>query len=139
MVCGDESRGSEPQSLHYCQGYIHVFHRAGERNRGYALLMMDNKCCTELPLFLFSLHHMMELVHATLVVLIRQPEKGKLQVWTVCWCRQPSTAEESILVLLQMFVCAIFLKIMRVATGSQKQGRNNLEYAESSLLESARS
>ena len=29
--------GSEPQSLHYCQGYI--FRGAGERNRGYALLM----------------------------------------------------------------------------------------------------
>ena len=31
----------EPQSLHYCQGYI--FRGAGERNRGYALLMTANK------------------------------------------------------------------------------------------------
>ena len=29
--------GSEPQSLHCCQGY--VFHGTGEKNRGYALLM----------------------------------------------------------------------------------------------------
>ena len=41
MVCGDESLGSEPQSLHYCQGYI--FCGAGERNRGYALLLTANK------------------------------------------------------------------------------------------------
>ena len=32
---------SEPQSLHYCQGYI--FRGAGERNRGYALLMTAKK------------------------------------------------------------------------------------------------
>ena len=41
IVCGDESLGSEPQSLLYCQGYI--FRGAGERNRGYALLMKANK------------------------------------------------------------------------------------------------
>ena len=34
VICGYESLGSEPQSLHYCQG---------ERNRGYALLMKVNK------------------------------------------------------------------------------------------------
>ena len=39
--CGDESLGSEPQSLHYYQGYI--FRGAGERNRGYALQMTANK------------------------------------------------------------------------------------------------
>ena len=41
MVCGDECLGSEPQSLHYCQGYI--FRGTGERNRGCALLMTANK------------------------------------------------------------------------------------------------
>ena len=35
------SLGSEPQSLHYYQGCI--FRGAGERNRGYALLMTANK------------------------------------------------------------------------------------------------
>ena len=38
MVCGDESLGSEPQSLHYLQRY-NIFRGTGERNRGYALLM----------------------------------------------------------------------------------------------------
>ena len=46
VVCGDESLGSEPQSLHYFQGYI--FRGTGERNRGYALLMTANKPETEL-------------------------------------------------------------------------------------------
>ena len=41
MVCGDESLGSEPQSLYHCQGYI--FRGTGERNRWYALLMTANK------------------------------------------------------------------------------------------------
>ena len=35
--------GSEPQTLHYCHTYVYVFHGAGERNRGYALLMTANK------------------------------------------------------------------------------------------------
>ena len=44
MLCGlwgHESLGSEPQSLHYCQGYI--FRGTGERNRGYGLLLTANK------------------------------------------------------------------------------------------------
>ena len=41
MVCGDESLGSEPQSLHYCQGSI--FCGIGEGNGGYTLLMKANK------------------------------------------------------------------------------------------------
>ena len=47
MVCGDESLGSEPQSLHYTDKAI-IFSGAGERNRGYALLMKDNKPKTAL-------------------------------------------------------------------------------------------
>ena len=43
VVCGNEYLGSEPQSLHHCQGYIIIFRSAGERNSGYALLMMANK------------------------------------------------------------------------------------------------
>ena len=31
VVCGDESLGSEPHSLHYCQDYM--FHGAGEKSR----------------------------------------------------------------------------------------------------------
>ena len=45
---------------------MHVFHGAGERNRGYALPMTaisQKQRCTVLPLFLFSLRHMVELVH----------------------------------------------------------------------------
>ena len=42
MVCGDESLGSDPQSLHYYHGYI-LFHGTGERNLGHALLMTANK------------------------------------------------------------------------------------------------
>ena len=33
MICGDESLGSKPQLLYYCQGYI--LRGAGERNCGY--------------------------------------------------------------------------------------------------------
>ena len=61
---GNESLGSEPQSLYCCQGYI--FRGAGERNRGYALPLMANKPETALyraPTFLFSLCHTVELVH----------------------------------------------------------------------------
>ena len=65
MVCGDKSLGSKSQSLHYCQGYI--FLAVGERNQRYYLLMTANKpetvLYTEVPLFLFTLHHMVELVH----------------------------------------------------------------------------
>ena len=59
------SLGSEPQSLHYCQGYI--LHGAGEGNRGCALLMTANKPETVLyraPTFLLSLSHTVKLVHA---------------------------------------------------------------------------
>ena len=55
---------SKPQSLHYCQGYI--FRGTEERNRGYALLMTANKPETVLyraATFLFSLCHIVELVH----------------------------------------------------------------------------
>ena len=55
---------SESQSLHYCQGYNIIFHDTGERNRGYALLMMANKLetvWTELPIFLFYLRHLVDL------------------------------------------------------------------------------
>ena len=38
--------GSEPQSLHYCQGYI--FCGTGERNRGYAQPTTANKSETVL-------------------------------------------------------------------------------------------
>ena len=34
VVCGDESLGSEPPSLHYCQGHI-IFCGTGERNQEY--------------------------------------------------------------------------------------------------------
>ena len=39
VVCGNESLGSEPQSLHY---YVPILRGVGERNRGYALLMTAN-------------------------------------------------------------------------------------------------
>ena len=44
----------------HCQVYI--FYGTGETNRGYALLMTvkQETACTELPLFLFSLHHMVD-------------------------------------------------------------------------------
>ena len=41
VVCEDESLGSEPQSLHYCQGYI--LRGAREISQGCALLMTANK------------------------------------------------------------------------------------------------
>ena len=55
---------SGSQSLHYCQGYNIIFHDTGERNRGYALLMMANKLetvWTELTIFLFYLRHLVDL------------------------------------------------------------------------------
>ena len=67
--CGDESLGSEPQSLHYCQGYILC--GVGERNRGYALLMTVNKL--ETALYIQSSHFFLllaspgGLVHGTCV------------------------------------------------------------------------
>ena len=70
MVCGDESIGLKPQSLHYCQGYI-FFCGTGERNQWYVLMMMVNKpesaVATGLTLFLFSLCHM-ELVHVSKLI-----------------------------------------------------------------------
>ena len=41
MVCGDESIGLKPQSLHYCQGY--KFRGTRERNQWYVLMMKGNK------------------------------------------------------------------------------------------------
>ena len=38
---GDESIGSEPLSLHYCQGF-NILRGTGERIRGYARLMKAN-------------------------------------------------------------------------------------------------
>ena len=71
VVCGNEYLGSEPQSLHHCQGYIIIFRSAGERNSGYALLIWlisQKQRCTELPLFLF-LRHMVELVYVRMTLI----------------------------------------------------------------------
>ena len=56
---------SESQSLHYCQGY--AFHGMGERIQGVLCwwrLISQKQRCTELPLFLFSLRHMVELAQS---------------------------------------------------------------------------
>ena len=68
MVCGNESIGLKPQSLHYCQGYI--FCGTGERNQGYVLMMKCNKpeLTVQAPTFFFSFCNIVELVHVSKLI-----------------------------------------------------------------------
>ena len=76
---------------HYTTDKAIIFSGAGERNRGYALLMKDNKQkkqrCKGLPLFHFFLCHMVELVCVCVCVCVCVYVHSCMHVYVcVCMC-----------------------------------------------------